>query len=339
MENLNLLVQKYANRGEQTNIAIGLRPSGVIHLGNLSSLGLAGIVGGKIGPHLSNVGVTICDLDMPDSREWSMKEHGYVRYFNSLPSKNPNETLLQHAMTGISKYLGGLESYLGVRFNIKMLSDIQREEKFRTGLKKVLDTPEIMQFLHSGVEPGKVLVFPICSQCKTSNPHQPAYRDGKILTSCTNPECSVEEYEMDVMDCNRDLAVHFFIDPLRDRTVKPYADIHVFGGDYSEEHENSKIRKIDKIARVTHIASGSNPDIIIGPTFYARDGSKMSKSKNNGLSVETLEQHFGSDYHIKILDFLNRIVSERFSHVDYALVEKYLLNPVETSSSSSSPSV
>ena len=110
MENFNELIKKYAERGKRTNISIGLRPSGVIHLGNMATLGLAGVLGERIGSHLSKVQVTICDLDMPSSIEWSVKENQYMKYFRDIPGKDSRYTLLDESMEKIRNYTLGLES-------------------------------------------------------------------------------------------------------------------------------------------------------------------------------------------------------------------------------------
>lgn len=355
IEDFATLVNKYSNRAETTNIAIGLRPSGIIHLGNMATLCLSGVLGQRIGSHLAQVNVTICDLDLPDSEDWSIKKEGYVRYFDSLPSPSgEHETLLDKATREIKSFISGLEERLGVPFNTRSLSEIQKEPGFRAGLKRVLDTPGIMQYILKKVPEGNALVFPLCSQCKTSDPFPAKYSEGTLTSTCKNPSCKSfqTKYDMDVLDTERDLAVHFFIDPLRDKTTLPFADVHIFGGDYNEHHyegtgvtgQNTSgsrgtellpaitgegpIRKIEKIMRITKIAAeGQVPDVLLGPMFYARDGTKMSKSRNNGLLMSKLREHFGEDYIERIVDFMQFICREGYRNVDYKIVEDYLLTP------------
>lgn len=336
------LVSKYSNRGEHTHIAVGIRPSGVIHLGNMCTIGLAGILGESIGPHLSSINLTVCDLDLPDACDWPVKEKGYVRYFDSIPSKrNRGETVLDYSMRSIEDFVHGVERDTQVDVSIRRLSSIQKEPSFREGLKRVLDTPGCMQFLQKRVPEGRVLVYPLCPGCNTSDPTFPEYKNGRIYTSCSNPECSKQgPYEVDLLDTERPLAVHFFIDPLRDRTIHPLSDIHVFGGDYNEIHDNGSgslspaahvlmgeegtVTKINKILRITELASGSSPDYLVGPTLYARDGSKMSKSKNNGLSLERLRDHFGQDYIGRVVNLMKHLTNKRFKNVDYNIIEENL---------------
>lgn len=325
------LVKKYGEFGnDSTNIAIGVRPSGIIHLGNISTLTLSGLLARDIGLHLTQVNVTVCDIDMPDRSEWPMKDSRFVRYFKDLPDKERcHSNILNHTRWNLESFLSGLEEELGVEFNINTLTEVQRDPGFRAGLKRMLDIPGIMKEIKPTIGDDDVLVFPLCGQCGTSNPYFTKY-DGKVLhTECSNPSCSMGEYEMDVMDCTKDLAVHFFIDPMRDRTVEPFADVHVFGGDYRDEHMRSSLSKAQKIAKLTCAASpdGSSPDVLIGPKFYARDGNKMSKSRNNGLSLDVLKAHLGDDYVKSIVEFTRVVADEDYKHVDYPTIEQYLLSP------------
>lgn len=343
-KNFSQLSSEYSDKGEEVNIAVGLRPSGVIHLANMATMSLAGIVGRDIGAHLSRVNLTVCDLDLPDAKDWSLREHGYVKYFGSLPDKDSNYgSLLEKSLSGINEFSKGLSRHLEIPYVIRKLSDIQKDPGFREGLKRVLETEGIMQYILRKIPKGNVLVFPLCDKCETSSPSS-EYKDGNLITECTNPDCVVGRYEVDVLDTDRSLAVHFFIDPLRDKTVKPYADIHIFGGDYRDSHDVgprpndesfglwgnngvTKISKIEKIAKIIDIASeGKKPDILIGPTFFASDGTKMSKRKNNGLSLKHLTTYFGDDSPKRISDFMAYIIKEGITVLDYRVVEEKLLS-------------
>ena len=322
------LIHKYGDRGTPLSIAVGLRPSGVIHLGNMATLGLSGVLAKKVGPHLAKVNVTICDLDLPDVKDWNAKDNHYVKYFKDLPARDGQPgSMLDRASANISELIGGLEGVLQVQFTTQKLSDVQRKEGFRAGLKRVLDQKGLMQYILAKVPEGHALVFPLCPECSTSNPHFPRYDSGKLITACNNPSCDIkgQTYEMNVMDCSRDLAVHFFIDPLRDKTVPPYSEVHVFGGDYREAHNSEDATKVEKIIKISKIAGqGAVPDMLIGPMFYARDGTKMSKSKHNGLDIEVLKSHFGGDSAKRIVHLIEYIIKDDLKNVDYSIVDKVL---------------
>ncbi len=319
------VINKHSPKGEYANVAVGLRPSGVIHLGNMATMGLAGYISSEIGPHLSQLNLTICDLDMPDKRDWSVSENGYMKYFGNLPDRyGCHENLLNHAREGIDNFAGGLERELGIRANVTLLSDLQRQGGFREGLKRVLDA-RLTHKLNSRLPADKALVYPLCPKCHTSNPDLSEYHNGILKTKCSNPDCDLGEYELDVLDIDFDLAVHYFIDPLRDRLTTPSSAIHVFGGDYLFESGGNKT-KLDKIIQVMNVAGeGDIPDVVIGPTFYGSDGSKMSKSKENGLTTDKLYEHFGNDLIVpRIMDMIRWIDSQGMKVVDISIAKDQL---------------
>ena len=325
------LVQEYDNKPE-VNIALGLRPSGVIHLGNMITIALAMGLGREIGPHISKLNVAVCDYDLPDENDWDIKARGFARFYKDLKDETGvSDSTYSKSRRNIEDFLDKLSRQTSVDFNLRDLSDIQREPSFREGLKRMLDSPESMKLILPNLKDGSVVVYPICPKCKTTytatiRGKKVIYKDGRIFTHCSNPDCDVEDYDISVLDSDSEFSVHMFIDPLRDSVVNPYADIHVFGGDYSQEHGENKLPKIDKICDLTKIASGGRyPDYLVGPTIYARDGEKMSKTKANGLTSDVLVKHLGEDYPERVLDFTLGLIKSGFSHVDYPLVEERLL--------------
>lgn len=318
------VINKYVSKEDSANVAIGLRPSGVIHLGNMSTMGLAGYIASEIGPHLSQLNLAICDLDMPDRKDWSVSKKGYMKYFGSLPDKHGcHDSLLSHTRKDIDIFVKGLESELGIRVNVELLSDIQRQEGFRKGLKKVLDA-HLTRYLNSRISSDRALVYPLCPKCHTSDPSPSGYFEGILKTSCANPNCDQEEYKVDVLDTDFDLSVHYFIDPLRDRLVEPSSSIHVFGGDYLAESGGSG--KLDRIVKVMEVAGeGDIPEIIVGPTFYGADGSIMSKSRKNGLTIDGLSKYFGSEDVVpRILDVVRWLDSQGIKVADFSIAKDML---------------
>jgi len=320
------LSKSYREMGEQTNIAIGLRPSGIIHLGNMFTMGITGLLANKIGPHLTEMNVTVCDLDMPDKKDWSLKENGYMKYFGQLPDVGGcHRNLLEHSLEGIDNFMGGVSSFFGVKYNVQLLSTIQRDPSFRHGLKKVLSWKDFEKILPKYCrESGKLPIFPICPDCGTSSGMLSSYDAGILSNFCKNPSCDRDELVIDIEDTSVDLAVHYLIDPLRDKTVSPNSDIHVFGGDYRSGEFCGK-SKIEKILDITRIATGGYvSDVLIGPTVYASDGTKMSKSKENGLTMQNLKSHFGDRYHKIVLETMVNIVEAGVKNIDYSLVNQGL---------------
>ena len=319
------LLSRYRETHEETNIAVGIRPSGTIHLGNMSVIALAGYLAREIGPQNSQVNLTICDTDIPHIHDWKMISQRHVRYFVDLPDKSEcHPNLLAHASEKIGSFVSDLEALLGVKYNIANLSEVQRQEGFRRGLKRVVEDPNIMRFLNKRFEKG-VLVYPICPECHTSNPVPSGYSGGILETTCSNPDCDVKYYSMNILDTSSDLAVHYFIDPLRDRCAEPRSKIHVFGGDYRTRRRNEDVSKVDKILRVMNIAGeGDIPDIAIGPVFYAKEGGPMSKRKDNGVSLDTLSHSLGSEYTSRILSLVIQLAEQGYKNVDYQMAQDFL---------------
>lgn len=330
---LTALIEDYCNSENEVNIAFGIRPSGKIHLGNMMTMALAVGLSRDIGPHLTRLNITTCDLDLPDPVEWNTSKKGFARHYKDLPGPNGNdESMAQYATNNVTEFLKVLSESGRLQYSIRTLTEVQREPDFREGLKRVLDDPESMKTLMPHHLKQGVLVYPLCRKCGTSytgtqKGKANTYEDGTIHTFCTNPDCDVEDYDVDVLDSSIDLAVHLFIDPLRDAVVRPYANIHVFGGDYLADHGTNKIPKINKIEKIMEIASKGQrvPDFLIGPTVYSREGPKMSKTKDNGLNITHLRSHLGEQYPEKVLDFTLGVVRGGYNHIDYAKIHKELL--------------
>jgi len=320
---LNQILETYSGVDSPVNIAFGIRPSGTIHLGNMMTMALASGLGREIGPHLASLDVTICDLDLPDQSDWNIHKTGYAKHYRDIPDPaSCHATVSDHAKEDIERFLDILKSQTGVRYRMKTLTEVQRTPAFREGLKRVLDDASAMKLILPNTPDKSVWVYPLCPSCGgsytgTMKGRENEYSAGKISTLCSNPDCEVGDFEVDVLDTTKDLAVHLFIDPLRDGVIEPFANIHVFGGDYSLEHGDNKIPKFEKIRRIMRLASpaGHVPDILIGSLVYARDGSKMSKSKSNGLTADHL-RGYCADYPARILDFTMDALKKGRNNID-----------------------
>ena len=327
------LIEKFGSEEGEVNVSFGLRPSGTIHLGNMMTMGLAAGLSREIGPHRTSLNITICDLDLPDSTDWSIHKNGYAKHYRDLgDTEGCHNTVAEHTRESIGDFMRALGRTSHIDYRLLSLSDIQRDSKYREGLKRILDTPEAIHLINPELPEETVPVYPLCPECKGSytgaqKSKRNVYREGRIFTFCTNAECAIEEFDVDVLDTARDLSVHLFIDPIRDAVMEPHANIHVFGGDYSEEHSLNKIPKFEKILRLMGIAAPNQhlPYVLIGPTIYSRDGSKMSKSRNNGLNTRQLKDYLGEDYPERVLEFTMGLVNQGYHHVDYGLVNDNLL--------------
>lgn len=334
-ETLESLGQSYSRAGKSVNVGFGLRPSGVIHLGNMMTMSLAGLLGNRIGSHLANLNLTICDLDLPDVKDWDAKTCGYVKHYRDIPdSAGCHQTVYDHAMVDIKDFVAGLEGIVQTPISIRRLTDVHRDPAFREGLKRVLDDPKMMQLIMPQIKDDATLVYPLCPECGTSytgtekgKVNKYDRQTGVISTFCTNQACPVQDYKVDVLDTSKDIAVHLFIDMLRDASVPPILDVHVFGGDYLDLHGQNRIPKFEKIRRLISASTHGTitPDILVGPTVFSSEGDKMSKSLSNGLDIGQLRKYFGNDYVRKVFDFTKSMVERGFKVIDYSLVREELL--------------
>ncbi len=324
----NELLWKYVRKGNDLNISFGLRPSGTVHLGNLFTLALAGEMANRIGPHVSKLVLTVLDTEAPFVGDWNFIDKKYVRHYKDLPCEGYN-SFSQRSSEEMFQAMESLNEEMKVPYQLRFLSDVQRDPSFRKGLKNVLDSEESKDLVYTNGN-GRVEVFPLCRNCGTSYMNSikgktNKYHEGIISTICSNPECDVDEYSVNVLDTSGDISVHPIMGALRD-LVDPVTEVHVYGGDYASPHGESREPKIAKIKRVMEVAAPTQPlDFFVGPTIFAKGREKMSKSSHNGVTHNQLRKLFGDDYMKKVLDFTRGILDEEYSLVDFAVVQDRLL--------------
>lgn len=330
VSSLDEIIDKFGDK-ERINISIGVRPSGLIHLGNISTITISAIAAYLLGNHRTEVNFTICDLDLPDIVDTPIKGKTIVHYKNIPDANKCHANISEHNSEPILKFLEDLTAELGTKFTVKYLSEIQKERGYREGLIQLVEHATDVAGLFPGdLRADKTLVYPICKECKTANKKEPTFtktNDGSYIlhTRCENPSCSAGPYDVDLRDTSYELAVHFFIDPIRDAVIEPKADLHIFGGDYREPHGKNEVSKADKILKLMRMTGQPAPEIYVGPLFYAQDGKKMSKSAMNGLSFENLKNYFGNDYVKHIVDFTKHIINNKFTHIDFSYLREQFL--------------
>jgi hypothetical protein len=326
---LDDFVSKYSKGQKDVNLAFGLRPSGVVHLGNLFTLALASELTNKIGPHISNLVLTICDLDLPSNKDWDLTSKKFAVHYRDLPCEGYN-SFSDRAKVHLEDFMEKLNKEMTVPFSINHLSSMQKDISFRKGLKNLLEdkhSKEIIGAIHDG---ERIEVYPLCPKCGTSYTNTlrgkiNKYEDGFIHTTCTNPDCEVKDYKLNILDPSFDISVHPLMGALRDFAY-PRVDAHIYGGDYSYPHGETKEPKVKKIRSLMDLAFPREPlDFFVGPTIFARGREKMSKSLNNGLDYNHLKKFFGDDYVKRIMDFTRKIIEKEYSVVDFAGVQENLL--------------
>jgi lysyl-tRNA synthetase class I len=314
---------------EMVHVAVGVRPSGSIHLGNICTLALASLFAHVAGNHRSQVNLTVCDLDAPDYAVQEGKQTGVVRYAAQLepPRRVATSTrnLLEFFERDLQVLVRDLNAATGVDIRTRRLSDIQRNPGYRTGLQRVLETPGTMDVIYTGTPDRKTYVWPVCPECKSTNYENALYRKGALLSSCVNSECPQERLEARVEDRSGDIAVHHLIDPLRDRTVKPFADVHVFGGDYRHVSPHRRLSNVDVTQYFTKVASGGEAPVpLLGPLIEGPSGAKMSKSLGNGWTLNGLRRSLGRSYMGAVLGLVEHAMNEGMESVPYHALMDHL---------------
>lgn len=322
-------MNKYIQGNKEVNFAFGLRPSGIVHLGNLFTLALASEMVNKTGPHISKLILSILDLERPDNRDWDSTSKKYVKHYRDLPCEGYC-SYAERAKVQLSDFMEKLNKEMNVPFSLEKISTLQKDSRYRKGLKNILEEKESNKILENSLNSGKIEVYPLCKQCGTSYTNtirgkMNKYEKGIISTTCLNPDCDVKDYEVNVLDTSFDLSVHPLMGALRDLSC-PVADVHVYGGDYFYPHGGSKESRIEKIKQIMDIAdSKKSLDFFVGPTIFAKGRDKMSKSLNNGVDYNNLKKLFGEDYVKRILDFTQDIIEKEYSVVDFAVTQQNLL--------------
>jgi hypothetical protein len=329
ISHLKEFISKHIQGNKEVNLAFGLRPSGILHLGNLFTLALASEIVNKTGPHISNLTLAILDLERPDNRDWDSTSNKYVKHYRDLPCEG-YFSFAERTKIQLEDFMERLNKEMTVPFSLKTLSELQRDSRYRKGLKNILENEESTKLITDASNGKKIEVYPLCKSCGTSYTNTirgktNKYKNGVISTTCLNPSCDVEDYEVNVLDSSFDISVHPLMGALRDLSC-PVADAHVYGGDYFYPHGETREPRIEKIRKIMNMAdSKKNLDFIVGPTIFAKGREKMSKSLHNGVDYNRLKRLFGEDYVKRILEFTRNVIEKEYSVVDFAVVQENLL--------------
>lgn len=329
VDNFKEFIDKYSQGNKESNIAFGLRPSGIVHLGNLFTLALASEAVNRIGPHISNLAISILDLDLPAKEDWDFTSKKYVVHYKDLPCKE-SQSCTERSKFQLEDFMEKLNKEMTVPFTLKTLSELQKDTRYRKGLKNILENEESKKIINPNLSGERIEVYPLCKECSTSYTNTISgkinkYKENIISTFCENHDCDIKDYQVNILDTSRDISVSPLMGALRDLSC-PMVDAHVYGGDYSCPHGSTKETKIEKIRKIIDIADPKKSlDFLVGPTIFAKGRDKMSKSLHNGVDYNHLKKLFGEDYVKRILDFTRNIIEKEYFMVDFAVVQETLL--------------
>lgn len=323
--NFNDCLDDLYSHEKTININVGLRPSGKLHIGNFATLLLSFMLSDTINSNNreeSMVHITICDLDLPYLEEDGSPDNCIINYRDMPDEYGCHDSFSLHVSDNVEKIVKMVqECGLNFDYKINFFSELQKESKYRAGLEKLLDRNIEVKMIYNGNQPrksklDKTLVYPLCPECKTSSKLSSRYdKERRMLkTQCLNPMCSLGSFEFDVYDTEYDIAVHFFLNAIRDTMIEPFADVHVLGGDYALIYGGNRIQGVEKVKSLMELMGAGTPDYLVGPLFMGNNGEKMGKSKGNGLNFFELIKERGDDVIYHMIDFIRENIINNSDH-------------------------
>ena len=260
-------------------VAVGFRPSGELHLGNLLTITYSAVIADKLGKTLE---VTCCDTD------WSAHIHENHRPENNRVMKlfhqrecpcGEHDNIAEHRVDDVMSLIDGLREKVDVDIQVQFMSEIENEQYIQA-LRNVLNSMQEFDEVFGGGFRRRYR-SPVANVCECGFSHAKgavySSETDELVGSCWNPDC---EKTFNSSDLNEIKGVYYLVDPVRD----PSRDtaVHVFGGDYRDAVKEQKTSKLTKVGRITHLATGKTPEYFVAPLIVDEDGDPLSKSLDTG---------------------------------------------------------
>lgn len=286
-------------------VAVGYRPSGELHTGNLLSIAYAATVASELGLKLD---VMCCDTDWSahiHEQHYPGESNVMKLFFNRDCSCNKHDNIAEHRMDEIRPFLKGLEEELGIEVETGFLSDLQGDEKYVEALEKILENISEFDNIFGGGFRRRY-ESPVTSVCECGFSHAKgaAYskNTGELVFSCRNPDCSEGFAASSIRD---EIGVYYLVDPVRDPSRN--TAVHVFGGDYRAAEKEQKTPKVEKVAKITELATGETPYYFLAPMIADSEGKPLSKSKGTGKTVSEIGnlEEAGKKLAVKVREWLD----------------------------------
>lgn len=292
-------------------LSVGFRPSGELHVGNLLTLAYSSVLASKLGLELD---VMCCDTD------WSAHIHENHRPENSDVMRlfferecgcEDHSNIAEHRVDEIRPFLNGLENYTGEEIEAGFLSELD-SEGYREALKQVLENIEDFDEIFGGGFRRRYRspVVNVCDNCGFSHSKGAPYsrETGELVSSCRNKRCR-KGFSRGQLD--EKIGVYYLVDPVRD--LSRDVSVHVFGGDYRDAAKGQKTSKIEKVAKITELATGETPSYFLTPMIADEEGKPLSKSKGTGLTVSEIDDL--EIYGERLAEKADELLEEEHRHV------------------------
>ncbi|MFB6145911.1 MAG: hypothetical protein ABEJ99_05410 [Candidatus Nanohaloarchaea archaeon] len=271
---------------EGDRVAVGYRPSGELHVGNLLSIAYAATVASQLGLTLDLMN---CDTD------WSAHIHSQTKpgesnvmklFFNRECPCGEHDNLAEHRAEEIEPFLEGLEEELDIEIERGFLSDLHGDEDYLEALRDILNKMDSFNEIFEGGFRRRY-ESPVVNVCDCGYSHAKgapySEETDELVSSCRNPDCDEAFAASPLRD---EIGVYYLVDPVRD--VSRNVAVHVFGGDYRSAEKEQTTSKVWKVREITRLATGENPYYFLAPMIADKEGKPLSKSKGTGTKVSEI---------------------------------------------------
>ncbi len=290
---------------EGEKVAVGFRPSGELHVGNLLSIAYAAVIAEELGLELD---LMCCDTDWSAHihQQYMPEERDVMRLFfkRDCPCGR-HENLPEHRMDELEPFLDGLREALDIRFEPGYLTELQGDKDYTDALRTVLENMEEFDRIFGGGFRRRYRspIVNVCNGCGDSHSKGAPYSvdTDELVFACRNPECS-RGFASGKL--SQEIGVYYLVDPVRDSSRD--VAVHVFGGDYREAEKEQVTPKVQKVAKITELATGGTPAYFLGPMIADEEGKPLSKSKGTGKTVSEIDdlEEYGQRIADKIKEWL-----------------------------------
>src|SRR3989338_4408612 len=186
--------------GEFQRASLGLKPSGLIHLGTAMTL-LHGMIALSNNPNAS-LDVTVMDLDFDLQRG-----RDFMSYQGKTDPDGCHGFMRHHTLGEAQQALTEMTRYFGIpsdKIKVSFFGDITEQPQFQKYLVDIFGSEYGRRVLKEIVVGGNgkstSLLAPICGSCSHSSTVPPKYKDSdgtlNLKTTCFNDECAVKEYQV-----------------------------------------------------------------------------------------------------------------------------------------------
>ncbi len=269
-------------------VAVGFRPSGDLHVGNLLSVASAAVVADALG---LRVDLQCCDTD------WSAHIHeqtvpGNNRvmtpFFNRDCPCGGHRDVAAHHLDRLQPFLDGVRDAVSAPVSQGRLTKLAGDGAYVDALRTVLERMDAFDAVFGGGFRRRYrspVVAP-CSGCGHAHAKGGAYSPAtdEVVAACRHDGCG-SGFARAGLDGR--IGVYYLVDPVRD----PGRDVavHVFGGDYRTAEKEQTTPKVAKVARITRLATGETPAYLLAPLIADGDGAPLSKSAGRGMTLAEID--------------------------------------------------